>query len=75
MASGEGRSLRVHAVADGRLLHQARTPYGSYNVQRRAGRVLTPSLASGELTALDASGRVLWRTTVAPAAHDACIVL
>jgi DNA-binding beta-propeller fold protein YncE len=75
VASGEGPSLRVHALADGRLLHEARTPYGSYNVQRRAGRVLTPSLASGQLTALNAAGRVLWRTTVAPAAHDACVVL
>jgi len=75
VASGEGPSLRLHALGDGRLLKQIRTPYGSYNVQRRAGRVLTPSLTSGALTALDSAGRVLWQTTVAAAAHDACVVL
>lgn len=75
VASGEGPSLRVHALGSGRMLHEARTPYGSYNVQRQAGRVLTPSLSLGTVTALDGSGRVQWRTRIAPAAHDACVVL
>jgi DNA-binding beta-propeller fold protein YncE len=75
VASGEGPSLRVHALGSGRMLHEVRTPYGSYNVQRQAGRVLTPSLSLGVVTALDGSGRVKWRTRIAPAAHDACVVL
>ena len=75
VASGEGPSLRVHALGSGRMIHEARTPYGSYNVQRQAGRVLTPSLSLGTVTALDGSGRVEWRTRIAPAAHDACVVL
>ena len=44
VASGEGRSLRVHALDDGRLLRSTRVPFGSYNVQRQLGSVLTPSL-------------------------------
>ncbi len=74
VASGEGRSLRVHALDDGRVRAAARTPLGSYNVLRRAGRVLTPSLNDGTLTVLDASGRTRWQVHVAPAAHDACVV-
>jgi hypothetical protein len=49
-----------------------RVPLGSYNVQRGAGRVLTPSLNSGALTILDPHGRVLHEVRVAAAAHDAC---
>lgn len=72
VASGEGRSLRVHDLRDGRVRHAARVPLGSYNVQRGAGRVLTPSLNAGTLTILDAHGRVLHEVRVAAAAHDAC---
>jgi DNA-binding beta-propeller fold protein YncE len=75
IASGEGPSLRVHALGSGRMIRSARTPYGSYNVQRQAGRVLTPSLSLGIVTACDAAGRVVWQTRIAAAAHDACVVL
>jgi hypothetical protein len=49
-------------------------PIGSYNVQRALGRVLTPSLARGTLTILDAHGRVVSEVVVARAAHDSCAV-
>jgi len=74
VASGEGPSVRVHSLRDGRLLRATKVPYGSYNVQRGGGRVLTPSLVRGTLTILDARGRVLHETRVAPAAHDVCVV-
>lgn len=74
VASGEGRSLTAHALADGRVLRRARTPLGSYNVARGAGAVVTPSLGSGELTVLDAAGRRRWSVHVADAAHDACLL-
>jgi hypothetical protein len=75
VASGEGRSLRVHDLRDGRMRREARVPLGSYNVQRGAGRVLTPSLNSGSVTILDPHGRVLHETRVAAAAHDACALV
>jgi DNA-binding beta-propeller fold protein YncE len=74
VASGEGRSLTAHALDDGRVLHRARTPLGSYNVARGAGVVVTPSLASGALTVLDGAGRPRWSVNVADAAHDACVI-
>jgi hypothetical protein len=74
VASGEGRSLHVHALGDGRLLRAARIPIGSYNVQRGAGTVLTPSLNTGALTFLDRDGRVRASPRVAAAAHDVCVV-
>jgi len=74
VASGSGRSLRVHALGDGRLLRDTRVPIGSYNVQRGAGRVLTPSLDMGALTILDDRGRVLHELQVASHAHDVCVV-
>jgi hypothetical protein len=74
VASGSGRSVRVHALADGRLLHETPVPIGSYNIQRGAGRVLTPSLDMGALTALDGGGRVLWQLQAAAHAHDVCVV-
>jgi hypothetical protein len=74
VASGEGRSLRVHSLTDGRRLRSARIPIGSYNVQRDAGLVLTPSLNMGTLTVLDRHGRVRSSRRVAHAAHDACVV-
>jgi DNA-binding beta-propeller fold protein YncE len=74
VASGSGRSVRVHALSDGRVLHETRVPIGSYNVQRGAGRVLTPSLDMGALTALDGRGRVLWQIQAAAHAHDVCVL-
>ena len=74
VASGEGRSLTVHALDDGRPRGRAVVPLGSYNVARGAGRVLTPSLHSGELTVLDAAGRVRWSVTIGAAAHDVTVV-
>jgi hypothetical protein len=74
VASGEGRSLHVHSLTDGRLLRAARIPIGSYNVQRGAGIVLTPSLNTGTLTFADRHGRVRASPRVAVAAHDACVV-
>lgn len=74
VASGEGGTLRVHSLRDGRLRRETAIARGSYNVQRGGGRVLTPSLGVGTLTVLDASGTVLRRVRVAPAAHDACVV-
>ncbi len=74
VASGEGRSLTVHALADGRVRRRAAIPLGSYNVAHGEHGVLTPSLGSGELTMLDAAGRVRWALTIAGAAHDACLL-
>jgi hypothetical protein len=74
VASGEGRSLHVHTLTDGRLLRAVKIPIGSYNVQRGAGIVLTPSLNTGTLTFLDRHGRVRASPHVAAAAHDACIL-
>jgi hypothetical protein len=73
VASGDGGSLRVHAL-DGRLLRSTRVPRGSYNVQRAGHFVLTPSLGAGTLTILDLHGRVLQIVRVADAAHDACML-
>jgi hypothetical protein len=74
VASGEGRSLTVHGLADGRVLRRAVVPLGSYNVARGGAGVITPSLGSGELTVLDAAGRVRRAVRVAGAAHDACLL-
>ena len=63
----------MHAL-DGRLLHTARVPRGSYNVQRAGPLVLTPSLGAGTLTVLDTHGRVMREVHVAAAAHDACML-
>jgi DNA-binding beta-propeller fold protein YncE len=73
VASGEGRSVWVHSLADGRRVRTSRVPIGSYNVQRGAGLVLTPSLNMGTLTILDRHGRVRAQPHVAAAAHDACV--
>jgi hypothetical protein len=74
VASGEGRSVHVHALPDGRLLRRVRVPIGSYNVQHGGGAVLTPSLNMGTLTMLDRRGRVRAQPHVAAAAHDACVI-
>jgi hypothetical protein len=52
-------------------LRTTAVPVGSYNVQFRDGRVLTPSLNAGTLCVLDAGGRIVRRTRVAPSCHDA----
>ena len=75
VASGEQPTVAVHALADGARRRRTATPFGSYNVQQAAGRVLTPSLNHGTLTVLDPAGRVVRQVRVAPAAHDACVVL
>jgi DNA-binding beta-propeller fold protein YncE len=74
VASGDGGSVRVHDLSDGRLRHTARVPLGSYNVQAGGGAIVTPSLASGRLTILDRAGRVRREVKVARAAHDACVL-
>jgi hypothetical protein len=74
VASGEGQGLRVHALDDGRVLRRVHVAYGSYNVQRQLGHVVTPSLATGTLTVLDPRGRPRREVHVAPVAHDACVV-
>ncbi len=74
VASGEGRLLTVHALGDGRVRRRAAIPLGSYNVAGGGDDVLTPSLGSGELTVLDAAGRVRWAVSIAGAAHDACVL-
>ena len=71
VTSGADGTLRVYDEATARLLHTTRIPVGSYNVQFRAGRVLTPSLNEGTLCVVDAGGRLLRRTRVAPSCHDA----
>jgi DNA-binding beta-propeller fold protein YncE len=74
VASGDGGSVRAHALTDGRVRHRARVPIGSYNIQSGAGAVVTPSLASGRLTILDRGGAVVREIKAAAATHDACIV-
>jgi hypothetical protein len=68
VTSGDDGTLRTHAL-DGRLLHEARVPVGSYNVQFGADRVFTPSLNEGTLAVLD--GPVIH---VARSSHDACLM-
>jgi len=73
VASGESGMLRVHLV-DGEQLRKTAIPDDSYNVQQAHGWVVTPGLGTGTLCALDRSGRVRWKRTVARSSHDACIV-
>jgi hypothetical protein len=75
LASGEGAVVTVRALRDQRILRRTRVPFGSYNVQRGAGRVLTPSLGTGALTILDPKGRVSAQIHVARNAHDVCVAL
>ena len=71
VTSGNDGTLRVYEEATARLLHTARIPVGSYNVQFLGKRVLTPSLNTGTLSVASADGRLLSRTRVAPSCHDA----
>jgi DNA-binding beta-propeller fold protein YncE len=71
VTSGDDGMLRVYDEQTAHLLHTSRIPVGSYNVQLRAGRVLTPSLNEGTLCVLSSDGRLLRRTHIAPSCHDA----
>jgi DNA-binding beta-propeller fold protein YncE len=72
VTSGDSGTLRVQALADGRVLRTTRIPLGSYNVQHGRGRVITPSLSRGTLTILDTRGALLASVPVASSCHDAC---
>jgi DNA-binding beta-propeller fold protein YncE len=71
VTSGAAGTLRVYDEASTRLLRVTAITGGSYNVQRSAGRVITPSLASGTLSVADAHGRLRERVHVASSCHDA----
>jgi DNA-binding beta-propeller fold protein YncE len=73
VTSGWSGTLRVHRVG-GEELRRNPVPVGSYNVQAADGKVVTPSLGHGTLTALDEHGTTLYRVEVARSSHDACIV-
>jgi hypothetical protein len=66
--------LQVRRIRDGRVLATTGIPLGSYNVQHGAGRIVTPSLERGTVTLVGPEGRVLVRSRVAAAAHDACLL-
>jgi DNA-binding beta-propeller fold protein YncE len=74
VTSGDSASLRVHALDDGRLLHESWVPVGSYNVTFGAGRICTPSLDAGTAVLADLRGVPRQRRRIARSAHDACIV-
>ncbi len=74
VTSGDSASLRVHAVEDGRLLHESWVPVGSYNVTFGAGRICTPSLDAGTAVLADLRGVPRHRRRIARSAHDACFV-
>ncbi|MEA2364397.1 MAG: hypothetical protein QOD71_3542 [Thermoleophilaceae bacterium] len=74
VASGDDGSLAVQRIGDGQALGHTAVAKGSYNVQHGAGRVVTPSLDDGTVTIVGESGRVIARTRIAPAAHDACLI-
>ncbi len=74
VTSGDDGLLRVHRL-DGRLLRTTTVPIGSYNVQRAAHAVLTPSLSHGTLCMVDERGSVRLRRNVARSSHDACFVV
>jgi hypothetical protein len=71
VTSGASGTLRVYDERTARLLYMTHIPTGSYNVQFRDGRILTPSLNAGTLCVLDANGRLMRRTRVAPSCHYA----
>ncbi len=71
VTSGADGMLRIYDEASARLLRTTPIPVGSYNVQFRDGRVLTPSLNAGTLCVLDAGGRLSRRTRIAASCHDA----
>ena len=71
VTSGDAGTLHVQGL-DGEVVRRTRVPVGSYNVQYGAGRVITPSLASGTLAVLDRRGAPLAVVHVADSCHDAC---
>jgi DNA-binding beta-propeller fold protein YncE len=73
VTSGASGTLRIYHEPSARLLATTRIPFGSFNVQFAAGRILTPSLEEGTLTVLDANGGVRERVRVALSSHDACL--
>lgn len=73
VTSGDSGTLHVQAH-DGRVLFRTKVPFGSYNVQFAAGRVITPSLLHGTLAVLDALGRPLATLHIAGSCHDACVL-
>jgi hypothetical protein len=75
VASGDDGTVRVHSLADGRVLRTTSVPVGSYNVQQGDTLVLTPSLERGTLCILGRDGRLLHRVQVARSSHDACVVV
>ena len=74
VTSGDDALLRVHAL-DGRLLRTAAIPPGSFNVQRAANAILTPSLSEGTLCVVTPRGTPVERLRLARSSHDACFVL
>lgn len=74
VASGDDGTVRRHRL-DGELVREARVPIGSYNLTFDWAGLVSPSLATGTLSALDRNGRVRMVRKVARAAHDACIVI
>jgi DNA-binding beta-propeller fold protein YncE len=74
VTSGNSGTLRLLAPSDGRVLHAATVPVGSYNVQAGHGFVLTPSLDDGLLSVADRRGRFVHAVRVGKSSHDACFL-
>jgi hypothetical protein len=74
VTSGDDAVLRVHGL-DGRLLHSAPVPVGSYNVEEGFGMIFTPSLSRGTFCTFTARGAAIEQTRVARSSHDACFVM
>jgi DNA-binding beta-propeller fold protein YncE len=74
VTSGDDALLRVHAL-DGRLLRTVEIPPGSFNVQRGADAILTPSLSEGTLCVVTPRGTPVERLRLARSSHDACYVM
>jgi hypothetical protein len=74
VTSGDDGTLCTHRL-DGRRLRTAALPLGSFNVTSAGGWVISPSLSLGTLAVLDACGGPVRRQRVAPAAHDACLLV
>lgn len=74
VTSGTDGTLRTHRP-DGRALRTSSLPTGSYNVTCSGAWVVSPSLDTGTLAVLSAEGRPVDRIGLAPAAHDACVLV
>lgn len=75
VTSGKDGAMRVQRADDGRPLRRAAIPRGSYNVASSGRWVVSPSLDARTLAVLSAAGAPVARLRVAPAAHDACILV